>query len=139
MCHRAFREKALTAYHAWFNGENRTCYKQRMCLACFNKQHAASIKRSIDLDNVDAVEPDTCPFCGEGVIGDDSKTWSTWYRGNNRRDVLIVACDSCATDLRALMMAGAERQPDRPVAGVGAGGAPLPNPPGFGASDDLPW
>ena len=139
ICRRAFREKALVAYHAWYNGENRVAYKQRMCLECWRKNYATLLQHSLDQLDSESQFPETCYSCGGDLTVDGENTWSTWYRGRNRKDTVVATCAHCGANLRTVMMNGADRQPDRELSGVGAGGAPLPNPPGFGRVDDLPW
>jgi hypothetical protein len=138
LCRLGFREKALVAYHAWFNGENRLAYKQRMCIRCWREHFSKLVVASTDQNDYSGVEPVDCAACGH-VLGNDAETtWTTWFRGQQRKDIYIVHCPQCAIQVRMTMMVGADRQPERPLAGVREGGAPLPNPQGFG-SGDLPW
>lgn len=138
LCRKAFYEKAIVAFHRWFLGEERLCYKQRMCMKCWRQHYQLMIAASTNQDDYEAPEPVDCHGCGN-VLGEDATdTFTTWYRGQQRRDTLVKECPHCAAGLRTIMMTGSDRQEERPLAGVGTGGAPLPNPPAFGR-DDLPW
>ena len=139
LCLSAFREKALVAYHAWYQGEMRVCYKQRMCLRCWRRNYAELVQHSIDTMDNETPEPEACFKCGERLGADAENLYGTWYRGQQRKDVIATLCPGCATDYRQQMMQGADRQEDRATAGVGAGGAPRPNPRLSEGGSDLPW
>ena len=131
--------KTITAYHAWWIGEDRVSYKQKMCFKHAQSEFGDLMLMAVDAESEHEEMPTQCPSCGAQFADDGDWTWTTWYRGQNRKDTILVLCQHCAGNRRQIMLQRAERQPDRQVAGVGAGGAPLPNPPGFGSKEDLPW
>lgn len=139
LCNERFLGPAITGYHRWFSGSDRAAYKQKLCVKCARLHYTAVRAGQVDTEDEDAVWPDHCPTCGDELDGDVDQTWTTWYRGKTKQNVCLVQCHHCAANTRTLMMNGADRLEDREPAKVGAGGAPLPNPEGFGSKDALPW
>lgn len=138
MCRTIFREKAIVAYHSWYSGENRISYKQRMCMRCWRNNFQLVVAASTDPADYETPDPVECHGCGEAITEAAADTFTTWYRGEQRKDTVIKECPHCTANLHQVQMMGADRLEDRPMAGVGKGGSPLPNPPAFGR-DDLPW
>jgi sulfur relay (sulfurtransferase) complex TusBCD TusD component (DsrE family) len=139
LCNERYLGPAITGYHRWFSGSARSGFRQKMCVKCARIHYTEVRSMQVDTDNEDAVWPSECPSCKTPLEGDVEQTWTTWYRGKTKQNVCLVQCEHCANNTRTIMRMGAERLEDRPIQGVREGGAPLPNPAGFGDREALPW
>lgn len=130
--------QSIVAYHRWTAGELRYGYKQRMCFKCCSKAHTTWQRLARTEANDGEDWPTECPGCGSTVEGEMELTYSTWYRGQVRRDTCLPLCWQCTATARNTMMEGATNLEDKP-SGVRVGGAPRPDPVSVSAGGDLPW
>lgn len=139
MCGERFLGPAVVGFHRWYAGSLRRGYKQKLCPKCAKTHFGSSQPYAVDTEQEEPQYPNTCYACQAELDGQAAETWTTWFKGKTKRNVVLITCEHCAGNVRTVMMLNAEVLEDRQPSGVGAGGAPLPNPPGFGKRDALPW
>lgn len=103
--------KLASVYWRWFNGEGVSVgWKQRLCADCAKD----NLKPLLAHANSESLDVSVCPACGTDSSQDMEPLYITICTpGSERRDLELPICAGCATDVRQMATAGAERLPDR--------------------------
>lgn len=112
--------KLATSYNAWVDEEGgRTCYRQRLCVACVTNLVGSLLASASDSSPNVCV----CPSCGKDASSDLSPLYLTIYPPKQEpKEFALTTCTSCAKQWRESLSANADLMRDR-QGDVGAGAA----------------
>jgi hypothetical protein len=138
-CGQHFLGAAVTAYWAWYEGEERISFQQKAMPECAFDQWDPWLCHALDRAKGTAIWPDKCPVCGDPFEETRMPLYATIYKGKVRRDLVVPHCSACMSKAFPVITLNAQRLPERSLV-AGSRGAPTSGPTEEpGEKDELPW
>jgi len=120
--------KLAALYNAWFDGQqNRTAYRQRVCLECLQASFVELFKKELGRETDDHA----CLHCGGNANGNSDAVYCTLYLPKEEpREFALLFCGECSPVVKDAFKTGAEPLADRGVSVRG----PSPTAPQWGSA-----
>lgn len=138
-CERRYVGKPVTAYNSWQENGRRITWIQKACPAC--SVHGWDMLFANKVAVYDGYEnlPLDCPACKNPLDHSQHMFFVTFFRGDDRKDVMASLCPNCAVELRNMLTKNAILHPKSQAELDGASSAPVADNRQAADSGGLPW